>query len=180
MTLVAVVDGTGCSPQQASKKAGQVWLRPLIALLMALPLMESVASSTVTVRVSVIAPPPCVVNGDQPITVEFGEVMTTRVDGNNYKMPVNYSLTCIGGNSNALTLTIAGNATSFDGAALLTDKAGLGVRLLEGSAPYTINNQIKFTYPGKPELYAVPVQQRGATLTGGEFSAAAIMNVAYQ
>ncbi|MBH3259845.1 fimbrial protein [Serratia marcescens] len=138
------------------------------------------AVTPVTVKVTVVAPPPCVINDDNPIMVEFSEVMTTRVDGNNYKMPVNYTLTCTGNSSNAMTLTIVGNAASFDGTALQTDKAGLGVRLLKGSVPYTINSQIKFTYPGKPELYAVPVQQSGITLTGGEFSAAATMNVAYQ
>ncbi|MBH3259857.1 fimbrial protein [Serratia marcescens] len=138
------------------------------------------AVTTVTVKVTVVAPPPCIINNDQPITVEFGEVMTTRVDGNNYKMPVNYTLECTGGSSNALALTITGNAMSSDGTALQTNKTGLGVRLLEGSTPYTINSPIKFTYPSKPELYAVPVQQSGTTLTGGEFSAVATMNVAYQ
>lgn len=153
----------------------------LCGTLVALPPTAMGASNgLVTVKVTVVAPPPCTINDDQPITVEFGEVMTTKVDGENYKMPVNYSLTCTGGSRNAMTLKISGNAMSSDKSALQTDKAGLGVRLLEGDSRYVINSQIKFTYPGKPVLYAVPVQLGGTTLTGGEFNAAATMSVAYQ
>lgn len=155
------------------------WARHLMALLTMLPLTAA-ALSTVTVKVTVIAPPPCIINDDRPITVEFGDVMTTGVDGVNYKMPVKYTLSCSGATNNAMSLTIAGNATSFDNAALQTKKNGLGVRLLEGSTPYKINSGIKFTYPNTPALYAVPVKQAGVTLTGGEFSAAATMSVAYQ
>lgn len=151
----------------------------MVALLMALPFI-TLATSTVTVNVTILAPPPCIINDDQPVTVEFGEVMTTRVDGENYKMPVNYTLSCSEMSSNAMTLAIVGNPTEFDTTSLQTDKNGLGVRLLDGDSPYTINSQIKFTYPDKPELYAIPVQQSGVTLTGGEFSASATMKIAYQ
>ncbi len=81
--------------------------RALAGVLTALPMLVFAApSATVTVKVTVVAPPPCVINDGRPIEVEFGDVMTTRVDGDNYKMPVNYTLSCTGDTANAMKLQI--------------------------------------------------------------------------
>ncbi|MGF6191422.1 fimbrial protein [Serratia sp. 2723] len=153
----------------------------LAALLAALPLLAwAVPSATVTVKVTVVAPPPCVINDDRPIDVEFGDVMTTRVDGDNYKMVVNYTLSCPGAPSNAMKLQVKGTGAAFDATVLQTNKTGLGIELRQGDSKLAVNGWLNFTYPNKPELWAVPVKQRGATLTGGEFSAGATMAVDYQ
>lgn len=133
-----------------------------------------------TVKVIVLAPPPCIINDNQAITVEFGDVMTTRVDGNNYHTQVNYTLDCRGANSNTMKLQVQGNGASFDGSVLRSDKAGLGIKLLQGSNKLPVNAWLNFTYPNKPELWAVPVKQSGVTLVGGEFAATATMKIAYQ
>ncbi|VTR20674.1 putative minor fimbrial subunit StfE [Serratia fonticola] len=70
-------------------------------------------TATVTVKVTVVAPLPCMINDDRPIEVEFGDVMTTRVDGDNYKMPVNYTLSCTGPASNAMKLQVKGTGAAF-------------------------------------------------------------------
>lgn len=158
----------------------QAW-QTLAALLAALPLLAWAApTATVTVKVTVVAPPPCVINDDRPIDVEFGDVMTTRVDGDNYKMQVNYTLSCPGAPSNAMKLQVKGTGAAFDATVLQTNKAELGIELRQGDSKLAVNDWLNFTYPNKPELWAVPVKQRGATLSGGEFSAGATMEVAYQ
>lgn len=158
----------------------QAW-QTLVALLAALPLLAwAAATATVTVKVTVVAPPPCVINDDRPIDVEFGDVMTTRVDGSNYKMPVNYTLSCPGAPSNAMKLQVKGSGAAFDATVLQTNKTGLGIELRQGDSKLAVNDWLSFTFPNKPELWAVPVKQTGATLTGGEFSAGATMEVAYQ
>ncbi|WP_447885646.1 fimbrial protein [Serratia fonticola] len=158
----------------------QTW-RALVGLLATLPMLAWAApSATVTVKVTVVAPPPCVINDDRPIEVEFGDVMTTRVDGSSYRMPVNYTLDCTGAPSNAMKLQIQGNGASFDSTVLQTTQPALGVQLHVGSARLPINTAANFTYPNKPVLFAVPVKKSGATLTGGEFTAAATMKVDYQ
>lgn len=136
--------------------------------------------ATVTVKVTVVAPPPCVINDDRPIDVAFGDVMTTRVDGDNYKMPVNYTLSCTDAPSNAMKLQVKGTGAAFDATVLQTNKTGLGIELRQGDSKLAVNDWLNFTYPNKPELWAVPVKQTGATLTGGEFSAGATMAVDYQ
>ncbi|CAI1017102.1 fimbrial protein [Serratia marcescens] len=155
--------------------------RALAGVLAALPMLACAApSATVTVKVTVVAPPPCVINDDRPVEVEFGDVMTTRVDGDNYKMPVNYTLSCSGGTSNAMKLQVKGNGAAFDATVLQTNKTGLGIELRQGDGKLAVNSWLNFTYPNKPELWAVPVKQAGTTLTGGEFSAGATMAVDYQ
>ncbi|MCW6015348.1 fimbrial protein [Serratia marcescens] len=155
--------------------------RMLAGVLAALPMLACAApSATVTVKVTVVAPPPCVINDDRPVEVEFGDVMTTRVDGDNYKMPVNYTLSCTGGTSNAMKLQVKGNGAAFDATVLQTNKTGLGIELRQGDGKLAVNSWLNFTYPKKPELWAVPVKQAGTTLTGGEFSAGATMAVDYQ
>lgn len=156
----------------------QVW-RTLAGVLAALPMLAW-AITTVTVKVTVVAPLPCVINDDRPIDVEFGDVMTTRVDGDNYKMPINYTLSCTGGTSNAMKLQVKGSGATFDATVLQTNKAGLGIELRQSDGKLAVNSGLNFTYPNKPELWAVPVKQAGATLTGGEFSAGATMAVSYQ
>ncbi|WAZ11796.1 fimbrial protein [Serratia marcescens] len=155
--------------------------RVLVALLAAAPLMALASNmATVTVKVTVVKPPPCTINDDRPIEVDFGDVMTTRVDGNNYKMPVNYALSCSDTAPNAMKLQVNGNGASFDGTVLRTNKTGLGIELRQGDNKLAVNSWLNFTYPQKPELWAVPVKQSGTTLTGGEFTAGATMKVAYQ
>lgn len=155
--------------------------RTLAGVLAALPMLACAApSATVTVKVIVVAPPPCVINDDRPVEVEFGDVMTTRVDGDNYKMPVNYTLSCTGGTSNAMKLQVKGNGAAFDATVLQTNKTGLGIELRQGDGKLAVNSWLNFTYPNKPELWAVPVKQAGTTLTGGEFSAGATMAMDYQ
>ncbi|AYM92493.1 fimbrial protein [Serratia sp. 3ACOL1] len=149
-------------------------------LLVAMPLMLCAATSTVTIKVTVLKPPSCTINDNRPIEVEFGDVMTTMVDGDNYLMPVHYTLSCTDATSNAMKLQLQGSGASFDGSVLKTTKTGLGIKLQRGSNKLAINNWVNFTYPNQPELWAIPVKQSGATLTGGEFTAGATMKVDYQ
>lgn len=153
----------------------------LCGLLVMLPQVAVRANSvTITVKVTVLTPPPCTINDNRPIEVEFGDVMTTRVDGDSYRMPVNYTLGCTGASSNAMKLQVQGDGANFDGSVLKTTKTGLGIKLQQGSNKLAINSWLNFTYPNQPELWAIPVKQSGATLTGGEFTAGATMKVDYQ
>ncbi|MFV8845429.1 fimbrial protein [Serratia fonticola] len=153
----------------------------LCGMLVTLPQIATGANSvSITVKVSVIAPPPCIINNNQPIEVEFNEVMTTRVDGNNYRKPVGYSLSCTTASSSALKLQVQGNGASFDSEVLGTDSEGLGIKLLQGSNKLAINSWLNFTSSNPPELWAVPVKQNNVTLKAGEFRAGATMKVDYQ
>lgn len=153
----------------------------LCGMLVTLPQIATSANSVnITVKVSVVAPPACTINENKPIEVEFGDVMTTRVDGNNYRRPVDFSLSCTTASSYALKLQVQGNGASFDSEVLRTDREGLGIKLLQGSNKLAINSWLNFSRPNTPKLWAVPVKQNNATLKTGQFSAGATMKVDYQ
>ncbi|HAT2878025.1 fimbrial protein [Serratia marcescens] len=149
----------------------------LAALSVTLPVK---AVTTVTIKVTVLAPLSCVINDNKPIEVNFGEILTTRIDGINYRQQVRYTLNCPGAGSNAMKLQVHGTGASFDSTVLGTNKNGLGIALLLDDNKVAINNWLNFTYPTLPELWAVPVMQPDAILTGGKFSAGATMKVDYQ
>ncbi|MCW6016555.1 fimbrial protein [Serratia marcescens] len=153
----------------------------LLALMMLYgPQAQVQAATTIKVTVTIVAPPPCVINNNNLIEVNFGnDVMTTRIDGSYKKQPVVYSVECKNAPNNAMKLQVQGTA-GFDSEVLKTNKDGLGVALLRNGNRQPINTWINFTYPNLPTLEAVPVKQAGATLSGGAFSAGATMKVEYQ
>lgn len=156
------------------------WLL-VIGLSLLLGTMLAHAVTLVTVRVVVFVAPSCVINNNQPITVDFTDaVMTTRVDGNNYLQPVKYTLACSNQLSNKMKIQIKGVDAEFANGALQTSNENLGIALSSGVTPLPVNGWINFTYPNLPVLQAVPVKRPGASLVGGIFSASATMVVEYQ
>ncbi|HBH6953694.1 TPA: fimbrial protein [Serratia marcescens] len=160
-----------------------IGIQRLLALTLAGCLILPVQSATnITVSVTVLAPLPCVFDGNKPIEVNFGdEVLTTRIDGGNYRMPIAYSLSCSGQGKNAMKLQIAGNGASFNSQLLQTNVNGLGIALLRNGTRIPLNSWQSFTYSTTlPVLEAVPVRQAGVELPTGEFNASATLRADYQ
>ena len=147
-----------------------------------LPLCEGVmAQVSVSIRGVILAPPPCVINAGSTLNVPFGDdLMTTRIDGVNYRRSVPYTLTCGPQPSNTMKITLQGTGAGFGSAYLGTSKSDLGIKLLLNGAAWPLNNAVNFTYPTLPVIEAVPVKNPGSTLTGGAFSASATLVVALQ
>lgn len=148
-----------------------------------LPLMvQSSNTATVTIKVTVAANPSCTLNNNNPINVDFGDVVTNKIDGNNYPQPLVYSLNCETGASGSMSLSIGGIQSSFDSTALNTSVNGLAIRLMNGNATLALNTgSVPFTYPTNtlPSLSAVPIKQSGVSLPVGNFSASATMTLEY-
>ncbi|MEE4412059.1 fimbrial protein [Serratia sp. C2(1)] len=159
----------------------RVLLKPVWVGAISLASLAAQAFTPVYITGTIIAPLPCVINGDRTIDVDFGnEMLTTKIDGSNYIMPVDYSLECKNNTRNAMKMKIQGNATAFDRSALQTNMADLGIALKANGSALTVNNWVNFTYPDKPALQAVPVKRAGSTLKGGDFAATATLMVDYQ
>lgn len=130
---------------------------------------------------TLVAPPPCVINGNNAISVDFGsDMLAGRIDGVNYEKPINYTLECTGATSNSLKLQFQGTGAGFDPIVLTTTKADLGLELRAGAMKWPLNTWIHFTYPVRPVLTVVPVKAAGSTLSGGTFTAASTLLVDYQ
>ncbi|MBH3084211.1 fimbrial protein [Serratia marcescens] len=140
------------------------------------------AATTATVKVTIMAPLPCVLNEDKQIDVDFGnEIMTSRIDGDAYRKKIDYSLKCDGQAKNAMKLQIKGDGAVYDGTVLRTSRDGLGIAFeQQPGKKLPINSWMNFNYPDLIELYAVPVKKSGADLKTGEFTASAMLRVYYQ
>ncbi|CNE49354.1 fimbrial protein [Yersinia kristensenii] len=169
---------TATSGQQVMRR----WkLTPLLLGSMLFTSTQAFALTTVTVKVTVLAEPSCVINGGNPIEVTFSDdAITTRVDGHHYMEVIPANVECKGLASNSLKLKVQGTPAYFGLNILATEQQDLGIALLSDGNPLILNNNIKFSYPYIPVLNAVPVKAPGSTLNPGKFSAAATLTLEYQ
>ncbi|PNU35499.1 pilus assembly protein [Serratia marcescens] len=129
------------------------------------------------------APPPCTISDGGVVAVDFGlRVGIKKVDGNNYRQAVNYRISCEapGALPWEMVLTLKGDATVFDRAAVQTDNGNLGIRIYQDDVPFQLNSSIKIDPSNPPHLEAVPVAKPGESLTEGAFLATATLQVDYQ
>ncbi|EMJ5851811.1 fimbrial protein [Klebsiella aerogenes] len=132
---------------------------------------------------TLVEPPPCTINGDQPVYVDFGKnVGVNKVDGVNYIQPVNYNLTCGADSSQegmSLVLSTT-DKTSYDEAAINTSITGLGIRLMYDGEPVVFGDAVPVSMAEHPLLQAVPVKAPDAKLDSGPFEASLTLQVVYQ
>ncbi|SOB49567.1 fimbrial protein [Pseudomonas lundensis] len=139
------------------------------------------ASANLAFTGTLVEPPVCTINNGNTLTIDFKDVGVNKVDGINYRQPVNYTITCAGSTLPwEMILTVKGTATSFESSAVQTSVTDLGVQLLQNGQPFTLNTPMVINPASPPALEAVPVKRPGTTLNAGGFSAAATLLAEYQ
>lgn len=163
----------------------------------------SVHSTDVNITITAeITIPPCVVNGGSPISVDFGSMEVTKVDGQFYAKSTTVPVSCTYYNG---TAHVKVTGTPLPGApdnVLQTDATGtngasLGVALYQGSS---VNSSYPLRLGGGSEgkgypltqgwtgdgsaastfsLTAVPYKQGSDSLEAGPFIATATMSITY-
>jgi len=124
---------------------------------------------------------PCYISNNLAIDIPFGKIGVSKVDGINYKRPIEYTLQCADQDPSAqLTMRLQGKSTSYNDAAIETNSTGLGILILKDGLPMKIGEKIPIVQGTPPLLQAVPVKQQGITLTAGDFSAVATLLAEYQ
>ncbi|OKP49465.1 pilus assembly protein [Serratia marcescens] len=155
----------------------------ILALALAGLSVQAAEEAEMKFRGTLRAPPPCTLNDGGIMEINFGQrVGINKVDGVNYRQAVTYRIRCNLNDSLPweLTLTLKGNATAFDKAALQTDKTDLGIRLYREDEPFEINSSLRIDPANPPRLEAVPVARPGAALSEGAFTATATLQADYQ
>lgn len=124
---------------------------------------------------------PCAINGDQPITVSFGNVGISKIDTGRYVQDLHYSLNCGGATSkDKVSMFIKANPTTWDTKAIATDVAGLGAQVLKDGSPVELNTYISITDPANPPSLQVRlVKDPAVTLTDRAFVATGTIIVEY-
>ncbi|MDO5405095.1 MAG: fimbrial protein [Proteus sp. (in: enterobacteria)] len=122
---------------------------------------------------------PCKINDGKPIEVNFNDVMTTRIENDNYKQKMDYTLNCKTTGDPSMSLKFTGDGAGFDTRYLQTSVTDLGVLFKTTDTNIYMKTPFQFNYQTRPELYAVLVKKSGATLPTGSFTATATMQVYY-
>lgn len=177
--------------QVARRYSRKTGLLTLLALTLTAgwpgPATAGSAQTTITIKLTVLAPPPCEVTSASGgrVEVDFGNnVGINKIDGTHYRQPMNYVIKCQTGNVSglALKLTLKGTGAGFDtsNAALATNTDGLGIRIYQNGTPFVLNQPLTITKDAPPLLEAVPVKASGVTLKEGPFEATATLLAEYE
>ncbi|VXD00438.1 Fimbrial protein [Enterobacterales bacterium 8AC] len=134
--------------------------------------------ANLSLRLTIYAPPSCTINNGYPVSVNFGDVLSTQVNGVNYREEVPYNLSC-SNLTGAVTMSLTGG-TNFPGGALGTSLADLGIAFYTDNTRWNLGENRNFNYNSRPRLYAVPIKTTGVTLTtDGDFTAGVALVINY-
>lgn len=132
----------------------------------------------------IVTPPECILNNNNQAAIHFGDILLTRIDGNNYLQTLPLSLSCTGLAKNNLTLTLVGDpAWSDSNGALTTSNDKLGVIFYVDNKQQPINQPVDINYTSLPSLKAAPIKNMTAGFNdtdGGSFTASATLKVNYR
>lgn len=148
-----------------------------LAILLVSGLTATVVNAvTVTLNVTVtLVQPPCVVNDNNPIVVDFEAVDINSINGVYKRMSVPWTFSCPGGT--AIKLQIAGPAASFNTQLLATSSAGLGIKVQnQNLATIPVNTWVT----AQPTLWVVPLANGASLPQAGQFTAMASLKLDYQ
>lgn len=135
----------------------------------------------VNITATIVAPPPCVINNNNKIEIDFGVVGINRIDGVNYRKKIEYQLSCDGvDEARQLVMKISGMAANFDARMLDTTTRDLAIKFEQESQQMDLNSAVRFNLGQPPSLYAVLVKNSVGTLIEGEFTSSATLEVSYQ
>lgn len=149
------------------------------------------AATTVTVKVTVVEEP-CVINNNQAIEVDFGDIAATLGSSAadelsaRYAKTLSYAVTCpAGATSPELKLKVDGTAAAgsyvTQNNVLKTSREGLGIAVSVDGTAMALGRWVNFSYPALPSVTVTPVRtDAGTAVPGGEFTASATMQVEYQ
>nr|SAY43906.1 Uncharacterised protein [Serratia marcescens] len=154
----------------------------LLCAAMACPFAWAEKTADMQFRGTLIAPPPCTLNDDGIIDVDFGDrVGINKVDGVNYRQTIGYRIRCEPGIGKwDMLLSLTGTAATFDEAAVQTNRRSLGIRIYQNAQPFKVGSALPVDPAKPPVLEAVPIGKPGEALTEGAFEAAATLRADYQ
>ena len=141
--------------------------------------------TTVNVRGTLIDPPPCFLNEEQPLEINFGDkVGIKKVASGIYRQPLDIDVRCEESSKPwQLVISWYGNTATFDAdnASIVTaEQADLGVKIYADGKPFPLKTLLKVNGETLPKLEAILVQREGIELKEGAFTARGVLRAEYQ
>jgi len=109
------------------------------------------ADADMTFHGTLLEAPPCEVNGNELIVVNFGdEVMTTRIDGTRYRERVLFTVDCSAATSYLQKVRISGTPAAFNSNLLAASQTGFGFAFYHDTTPMPPGSAVNFNAPTVP------------------------------
>lgn len=159
-------------------------------LLLMLPVVFPANSAQVNFKGTLQTNPPCVITGsNDPITINFGDIGITQIDGTRYAQTFDLNILCDVSMGSGVTLYFGydGMIADFDKQALQTSRNGLGIMLYRSNGDIIEPNNANHTEvlsggtPVTVRLTAVPVKNPDSDLVllEGPFTAIGTVEIRY-
>lgn len=158
-------------------------LNRFLSFLSLIALPELCMADNLQFTATLLTGPPCVINSGRLISVSFGDVQTSLIDGTYKTLTIPYTLDCAGAGTNLVRMQVSGNGASFaDSVLAIPGNPEVGIRLLKDGSRLALNTWADFNTSKKPLLEAVlaPKYTSDSTVKAGAFSASATLMVDYR
>lgn len=118
---------------------------------------------------------------NDPITVDFEDMIIKQIDGQQYEKVINYTISCEDSADNpALKLQFNGDGAPFDSTLLRTEDNDLGLKFrINHTKTLALSQWEYFNYANKPILSAIPVKKINGNVRGGTLKASGTLTVEY-
>ena len=137
--------------------------------------LAGLPSTTIEVSGIIVDPPPCVINNDKPVDVEFDVLLIDKVNGDRYSQPIPVEISCPDTFKGEIKLAIGGTASDFNINALATNRKDFALLVVLNEQPMTINQFYDVNWRQHVALKAVPLINPHGNAEAGEFSASATL-----
>ncbi len=167
----------------------QAVIKTMIAGLLALANVNAVFSAEIDKNLEfkgvLIEPPPCSINNDNTLTVDFGDKIGVRkIASGAYRERVELAVMCGPDNHSwQLQLSVSGSPADFDtdNATVVTaSQADLGVKLFLNGKPFSLDKPVNVNGDELPVFEALLVQRPDIVPEEGTFLARATLRATYQ
>lgn len=140
----------------------------------------STLASNIHVNVEVLGPS-CTVNNGEIIEVDFGdEIVSTKLNGANYKQSFTFSLQCTSATANTVYLAFEGEKWEPGINALKTSKENLHIEFYRGLNLIFLNEKIAVSKDEFHTFQVTPIKYGSVKVQPGPFSASATTVVYYE
>lgn len=145
------------------------------------PNVSSSHSVFLNIKGTVVSPPPCTINDDVDIDVNFGNVSINTLnssDEEGVKIPL--SIVCDSSVSKDVILSLVAVSSNFDNDFIGTDIPGLGIELKNDTTLLPPGGEIPITWGHDVILTARVKKDPSEDVVAGDFMASSTLMVSYE
>lgn len=123
----------------------------------------------------------CTVNKDNKINIEWTDLVTMNMTGDNYKQNIISSFEC--NSETKMTIKISGTEAKFGTGMLLTNSDNVAIQFYSGDAKLAVNKGFSYTWSSSaqlPRINVSPVAKNQQLNQQDAFSAAASLIISFE